>query len=82
MAARMHFQKRLDEIESKTKAEKQWWEKRKATIQSDFMKELDADASASSKAPATKTGSDEDSVLVETPSNMDKGSIKRKKGKK
>ena len=81
MTARMHFQKRLDEIESKTEAEKQWWEKRKSTIQTDFMNELDAEQ-ALNKTAATKASSDEDSVLVETPSITDKGSTRKRKGKK
>ncbi|CAN8099296.1 unnamed protein product [Discula destructiva] len=35
------FLNRIDEIQSKTDAEREWWEKRRAAISSDFMKELD-----------------------------------------
>jgi translocation protein SEC66 len=35
------LRERLAEITSKTSSEKEWWEKKKAGIQSDFMKELD-----------------------------------------
>ena len=54
---------RLEDIQAKAPAEREWWEKRRQVIQSDFMKELDEDES--SKA-ATKTGSDDDGVLVDS----------------
>jgi translocation protein SEC66 len=75
------FRKRLDEIQAQTTAEKEWWEKRRASIQSDFMKELDE---ASVKSPTNKTGSDDDAILVESggPAVADKGSMRKKKGKK
>lgn len=41
MAQNNHIRERLDEITSKLPAEKEWWEKRRASIQSDFMKELE-----------------------------------------
>ncbi|KAF1941610.1 hypothetical protein EJ02DRAFT_454996 [Clathrospora elynae] len=41
MAQNNQIRERLSEITSKTAAEKEWWEKRKVGIQSDFMKELD-----------------------------------------
>ena len=76
---------RLNEIQEKTQAEKEWWEKRRASIQKDLMKELDIPAAApGSKAvvPTTKSTSDEDTVLVENPTTSETGSMRKKKGKK
>ncbi|RDL36666.1 Uncharacterized protein BP5553_06018 [Venustampulla echinocandica] len=72
IAAGTMFQNRLKEIQAQTDVEKEWWEKRRASIQSEFMKELDI--------PTTTVGksSDDDAVLVESAN----GSIRNKKGKK
>src|SRR5436305_14707163 len=61
------LRRRLDEIQSQVQPEKEWWEKRRASIQSDFMKELEEDTASRSQTStfANKTGSDEDGVLVE-----------------
>lgn len=69
------LRKRLDEIQAQAATEKEWWEKRRAGIQSDFMKELDD----TEKKPT----SDDDAVLVDasTPSGTPAGG-KKKKGKK
>jgi translocation protein SEC66 len=55
MAQNNHIRERLAEIESKAPAEKEWWENRRAGIQSEFMKELDDE----------KAKSEEDAVMVE-----------------
>jgi translocation protein SEC66 len=55
MAQNNHIRERLNEIEAKAPAEKEWWETRKAGIQSEFMKELDEE----------KVKSDEEGVLVD-----------------
>ncbi|KAI1345109.1 Sec62/63 complex, subunit Sec66 [Xylariaceae sp. FL0016] len=68
---------RILEIEAKTDSEKEWWEKRRETIQKDFLKELDEDETKES----TKGTSDEDGVLVE-PNTPGTPSGKKKKGKK
>lgn len=68
IAANTKLRERLQEIDAQKESEKQWWEKRRGQIQSDFMKELDASPKGA--------GSEEDAVLVDTPS---KGG---KKGKK
>ncbi len=77
---------RLDEIQSQAQPEKEWWEKRRASIQSDFMKELEGDTTSRSQAStlAGKAGSDEDGVLVEVGGhgNSGKGSARKRKGKK
>ncbi|CAG8952605.1 hypothetical protein HYFRA_00009711 [Hymenoscyphus fraxineus] len=81
IAAGTQFKTRLDEITSQTEEEKEWWEKRRASIQSEFMKEIENEAP---KSPAKKIGgsvtSDDDAVLVDSASNA--GSIRKKKGKK
>ena len=41
IAANTIFRKRLEEIQAQTDSEKEWWEKRRASIQTEFMKELD-----------------------------------------
>lgn len=83
----------MEDIQSKLPEDKEWWDKRKEGIQSQFMKELDEEAAGSRKGSVVsgsgsrqgsvvsvagqKNTSDEDAVLVETP-----GSAKKKKGKK
>ena len=52
MAQNTHIRERLAEITSKASEEKEWWEKRKAAIQSDFMKELDEEKVKSSEDDA------------------------------
>lgn len=75
IAGNTTLRKRLDEIQAQAANEKEWWEKRRAAIQSDFMKELD-DAEK-------KPTSEDDAVLVDpsTPSGTPAGS-KKKRGKK
>jgi len=76
---------RLNEIQAQTQAEKEWWEKRRASIQTDLMKEIDTLAAApagKSLGMPSKTVSDEDTVIVENPTASEKGSTKKKKGKK
>lgn len=73
MAANAAIRTQLDELLAQADSEKEWWEKRRGQIQSDFMKELDGSEQSSS----AKTASEEDAVLVDTPSKSGK-----KKGKK
>ncbi|KAJ4394744.1 Translocation protein S66 [Gnomoniopsis smithogilvyi] len=72
------FLSRLDEIQSKTDAEKEWWEKRRAAISEGFMKELDEEGD--------KKPSSDDGILVDatTPAERPQSSSggKKKKGKK
>jgi translocation protein SEC66 len=93
MANNQLAKQRMEEIQSKLPEEKEWWEKKKAGIQSQFMKELEEEAAGSrqgsvtsaptsrkgSITPATpqKANSDESAVLTETP-----GSAKKKKKSK
>ncbi|KNG46616.1 translocation protein sec66 [Stemphylium lycopersici] len=54
MAQNNHIRERLAEITAKAPAEKEWWESRRASIQSEFIKELDEEKAKS-----------EDGVMVE-----------------
>lgn len=87
MAQNAHIRERLTEIQSTTQSEKEWWEKRKADIQSSFMKELDDEKKPMStenipSVRQNKNGSDDDAVLVEAggPASAP-GKGKKKKGK-
>ncbi|KAJ9192095.1 hypothetical protein DTO164E3_6760 [Paecilomyces variotii] len=42
------FRRRIQEMQSKTKDEREWWDRKKATIQEGFMKELDEEAAGKS----------------------------------
>ncbi|KAI0872094.1 Sec62/63 complex, subunit Sec66 [Hypoxylon argillaceum] len=70
---------RLEEIEGRTEADKEWWEKRRETIKEDFMKELEEDSAKGS----SKAVSDDEAVHVElnTPASTPGSSKKKKKGK-
>ncbi|KAF2679324.1 hypothetical protein K458DRAFT_314583 [Lentithecium fluviatile CBS 122367] len=90
MAQNNHIRERLSEILSTAQSEKEWWEKRKATIQSDFMKELDDEKAVKSPAESSyggsvkgvKSMSDDDAVLVEAGGPAEKAAkAKKKKGK-
>jgi translocation protein SEC66 len=85
IAANTVLRDRLSEIQAQTQAEKEWWEKRRASIQTDLMKEIDKPVTTpAGKAVATpsKSASDEDTVIVENPTPSEKGSTKKKKGRK
>ncbi|KAI0851389.1 Sec62/63 complex, subunit Sec66 [Daldinia vernicosa] len=75
IAANTMLRKRLDEIESRAETDKKWWEKRRETIQKEFMKELDEESSTKGSVK----GSDDDAVLVDSGSPS---ASKKKKGKK
>ena len=84
---------KVAEVQAQAKADREWWDRKRASIQNDFMKELDAGASASSRPNTSvgeKLGSDEDAVLVEaggpaatgSATGGGKGGGKKRKGKK
>ena len=58
------FRKKLEAIQSRTPAEREWWEKRRATIETELLKE--ADEESADKASTGKPASEEDAVLVES----------------
>lgn len=81
IAANTMYQTKIEEIQAKTDAEKEWWEKRRSAISSEFMKELDEDAGARTTQP--KAPSSEDGILVDVSSpGGESGASKKKKGKK
>ncbi|KAK3330395.1 Sec62/63 complex, subunit Sec66 [Apodospora peruviana] len=79
IAANTVLRERMDEIKATVDSEKEWWEKRRAGIQTEFMKELDE-----AEKTQIKAGSEDDTVLVDTntPSATPSGASKKKKGKK
>jgi translocation protein SEC66 len=90
MTQNNQIRERLSEILSTSQAEREWWEKRKATIQSDFMKELDdekvvkspAESSYGGSVKGARIGSDDDAVIVEGGGPAEKAAkAKKKKGK-
>ncbi|KAF2468071.1 translocation protein-like protein sec66 [Lindgomyces ingoldianus] len=88
MAQNAHIRERLAEIQATAPAEKEWWEKRRTEISSNFMKELDEEkksptaTEAASGKPAAKTGSDDDAVIVEAGGpTVNAGKGKKKKAK-
>jgi translocation protein SEC66 len=83
MASNQMIRNRMDELQAQKDSERQWWDLRKASIESDFMKELDGDA-APAKAPAAPASraSDDDAVLVEAGGPADKGQSAKNKKKK
>lgn len=81
MAQNTHIRERLTEILATAPAEKEWWEKRKATIQSEFMKELDEEKKGQSTGPPSVTSND-DAVIVEAGGPAEKSGKSKKKAKK
>ncbi|KAI1143402.1 Sec62/63 complex, subunit Sec66 [Hypoxylon sp. FL0543] len=81
IAANTLLRTRLEEIENRASADKEWWEKRREAIKKEFLKELEEDSSTKG---STKTASDDEGVLVDsgTPAATPSGSKKKKGGKK
>lgn len=63
IAVNTQFRKKLEGIQSKTPGEKEWWEKRRATIETELLNEVDEEAA--DKASTGKPASEEDAVLVD-----------------
>jgi translocation protein SEC66 len=87
MAMNQRIKNGVDEFQAQAEPDREWWNKRRASISSDFMKELDAEksTSASGSLKAPSRGSDEDeAVLVESggPEVQHGQSKKKKKAKK
>jgi translocation protein SEC66 len=81
MAQNTQIRTRLDEILATASSEKEWWEKRKEAIQTEFMKELDEEKKVTADSSTVKS-IDDDAVLVEGGGPADKsGKAKKKKGK-
>lgn len=73
MVANFKLRESLEEIQSQAATEREWWDRRRGQIQSEFMKELDE----SEKSSKTTSGGEDEPVIVDTPSKGGK-----KKGKK
>ena len=92
MASNAIIRKRVDEIQAQGKVDREWWDKKRASIQTEFMKELNEGAAASKPTTSggEKVGSDEDTVLVEGGGSSattgvnagTKGGTKKRRGKK
>lgn len=77
IAANKALRDKLDEIEAQTGRDKEWWEKRRASIKDSFMKELELE---SGTAPAAAGSGDEPAlVAASTPAGAPS---KKKAGKK
>lgn len=63
IAVNTQFRKKLGEIQETAAGEKEWWEKRRATIETELIKELDEESA--DKASAGKSASEDDTVLVD-----------------
>lgn len=68
------LRQKVAEIQAQGKADREWWDQERATIQSNFMKELEENSGAgaatgtlkpNAAAAVEKGGSDEDTVIVE-----------------
>lgn len=67
IAANTVLRERLDEIQAQATQEKEWWEKRRATVRSEFMKELEGEETG------TGTGTPVDSSSVASSPSKKKG---------
>lgn len=82
------FRERVDKLQGTAKEERELWDRKKSTIQEDFMKELEQETGAKKPAgsgletPASVD--DDDAVLVESggPAASSGVGKKKKKGKK
>ena len=70
MVTNTKLRESLNECQSQATSEREWWERRRGQIQTEFMKEL----GGSSKAT---NGAEDDAVIVDAP-----GKASKKKGKK
>lgn len=78
----------MEELQAQVKVEKEWWEKKRASVQAEFMKELEtekpqANPKTGTTGTTTSKGSDDDTVMVESGGPAEKGHSgkKKKKGK-
>ncbi|KAI4206585.1 MAG: hypothetical protein LQ348_000907 [Seirophora lacunosa] len=81
------LREKITSIQARGKRDREWWHQEKATIQSNFMKELGDDEKENAKSATVpgmdKGGSDEDAVIVEGGGPAAPGSSRKKrKGKK
>lgn len=78
MASNAVIRKRVEELQAQAKVDREWWDRKRATTQAEFMKELEQGREKSGEKAGEKSssvswpinsggekGSDEDTVLVE-----------------
>jgi translocation protein SEC66 len=85
MAANSVVRRKVEEVQAQAKAEREWWDEKRATIKTEFLKELDGGLETKKSALASdRPGSEDDAVLVEAgrPESSGRGTTKKKKGKK
>lgn len=85
------YRRRLTEHQQKLEEEREFWAKKKASIQEGFMKELNEESStpatkasetgAAPAVPSVQGSDDDDAVLVEAEPSGGGGGGKKKKGK-
>jgi translocation protein SEC66 len=75
---------RIEAIQTAAKVEREWWDRKKSEMQADLMKEINDGSSTTSGTGSTsqKTGSDDDTVLVESGGPADSKTLKKRKSKK
>ncbi|KAI9902997.1 hypothetical protein N3K66_002349 [Trichothecium roseum] len=87
LTANAKIRERTDEFFGQVAAEREWWEKRRGQIESQFIKELDdeagegaagATAEGGSKGTSTAPPSEDEAVLIDTPGGTPSKSGKEK----
>jgi len=76
MAANAIFKKRVAEIQAKVPEDKEWWERRRASMQSELLREEGIES------PVTPVGNSEDDAILVEGGGPAAGSVRKKKGKK
>ncbi|KAK4131870.1 hypothetical protein BT67DRAFT_451392 [Trichocladium antarcticum] len=79
IAANKALRDKLDEIEAQTGRDKEWWEKRRASIKDSFMKELELESGTGTAPAAAGSGDEPALVAASTPAGAPS---KKKAGKK
>ena len=78
------LREKLNAIQIQMFSDRDWWHQEKASIQSEFMKELeDGEKETAKSGPSSgveKLGSDEDTVLVESGGPAASGAVSASKG--
>ncbi|KAK3372520.1 Sec62/63 complex, subunit Sec66 [Podospora didyma] len=82
IAANTALREQLDDITKQTEHEKEWWEKRRAAIKSEFLKELEDESEKPTQAKSVAGSEDSEPVLVDTNTPSATPGGKKKKGRK
>ena len=82
MVSNATIREKVAELQAKGRADREWWDKERASIQSKFMKELDEEKPAETPKGARSgaVNSDEDAVFVEGGGPASSGSTPGAKG--